>query len=163
MTTPRCGRCGPSGTVTWAAAALRWSAGCTPCCGLLPGGVSRHMTAGQAAQVLRSVTPPDAVAPARCERAAAYIEDLRRIDAQQRDARRKPDAAVRASGSSLTALYGVGPVIAAVIIGAVREVSRFPDRGRFAACNGTAPIEVSSGQRTACRLSRRGNRRDCHA
>jgi transposase len=74
-------------------------------CELLPGGVSRHMTAGQAAQVLRSVTPPDAVAAARCELAAAYIEDLCRIDAQQRDARRKLDAAVRASGSSLTALY----------------------------------------------------------
>jgi hypothetical protein len=48
------------------------------------------------------VTPPDAVAAARCELAAAYIEDLRRIDARQRDARRKLDAAVRASGTSLT-------------------------------------------------------------
>ena len=132
-------------------------------CELLPGGVSRHMTAGQAAQVLRSVTPPDAVAAARCELAAAYIEDLRRIDAQQRDARRKLDAAVRASGSSLTALYGVGPVVAATVIGEVREVSRFPDRDHFAAYNGTAPIEVSSGNRKVYRLSRRGNRRINHA
>ena len=36
---------------------------------------------------------------------------------------------------------------------------RFPGRDRFAACNGTAPIEVSSGNRKIYRLSRRGNRR----
>jgi transposase len=132
-------------------------------CELLPGGVSRHITAGQAARILGSVTPPDAVAAARCELAAAYIEDLRRIDARQRDARRKLDAAVRASGSSLTALYGVGPVVAATVIGEVREVSRFPDRDHFAAYNGTAPIEVSSGNRKVYRLSRRGNRRINHA
>jgi transposase len=42
-------------------------------------------------------------------------------------------------------------------------VSRFKDRDRFAAYNGTAPIEVSSGQRKACRLSRRGNRQASHA
>jgi hypothetical protein len=38
-------------------------------------------------------------------------------------------------------------------------VSRFPSRDHFAAYDGTAPIEVSSGQRTVYRLSRRGNRR----
>jgi len=49
------------------------------------------------------------------------------------------------------------------VLGDVRDVSRFPGRDHFAACNGTAPIEVSSGQRTICRLSRRGNRRLNHA
>jgi len=42
-------------------------------------------------------------------------------------------------------------------------VSRFPSRDHFAACNGTAPIEVSSGPRKIYRLSRRGNRRLNHA
>ena len=42
-------------------------------------------------------------------------------------------------------------------------MSRFPSRDHFAAYNGTAPIEVSSGGRKACRLSRRGNRRLDHA
>jgi transposase len=69
----------------------------------------------------------------------------------------------RASGTSLTGLFGVGPVIAATIIGDVRDVSRFPGRDHFAACNGTAPIEVSSGGRKIYRLSRRGNRRINHA
>jgi len=48
------------------------------------------------------------------------------------------------------------------VIGAVRDVSRFPDRDHFAAYNGTAPIEVSSGDRKIYRLSRRGNRRLNH-
>ena len=63
----------------------------------------------------------------------------------------------------LTGLFGVSPVIAAAVIGDVRHVSRFPDRDRFAAYNGTAPIEVSSGGRVAHRLSRRGNRKLNHA
>jgi transposase len=52
-------------------------------CELLPGGASRRITAGQAARIVQSLTPPDAVAAARCELAAAYLEDLRRIDAGQ--------------------------------------------------------------------------------
>ena len=42
-------------------------------------------------------------------------------------------------------------------------MSRFPGRGHFASCNGTAPVEVSSGNRKVHRLSLRGNRRDGHA
>jgi transposase len=53
--------------------------------------------------------------------------------------------------------------VAGTVIGEVRDVSRFADRDRFAACDGTAPIEVSSGSRKVCRLSRRGNRRLNHA
>jgi hypothetical protein len=40
--------------------------------------------------------------------------------------------------------FGAGPVIAATIIGDVRQVCRFPSRAQFAAYNGTAPVEVSS-------------------
>ncbi len=54
-------------------------------------------------------------------------------------------------------------MIAATVIGEVRDVSRFKNRDHFAACNGTAPIEVSSGGRKVHRLSRRGNRRASHA
>ena len=49
------------------------------------------------------------------------------------------------------------------MIGDVRDVSRFASRDHFAAYNGTAPIEVSSGRRKIYRLSRRGNRRLNHA
>ena len=63
----------------------------------------------------------------------------------------------------MTEVFGVGPVIAATVIGDVRDVSRFASRDHFAAYNGTAPIEVSSGNRIIYRLSLRGNRRLNHA
>jgi transposase len=131
-------------------------------CELVPGGVAKKIIAAHAARLLGSITPPDAVAAARRELAAALVEDLRRIDGQMRETRKKLDTAVKASGTSLTGLFGVGPVIAAVT-GEVRDVSRFKNRDRFAACNGTAPIEVASGKRKVNRLSRRGNRRVNHA
>ena len=132
-------------------------------CELVPGGVSKAITAGQAAALLESITPAGAVAAARCELAAGFIEDLRRIDVQMRDTKKKLATVVRAAGTSLPGLFGVGPVIAAAVIGDVRHASRFPSRNHFAAYNGTAPIEVSSGGRKIYRLSRRGNRRLNHA
>ena len=49
------------------------------------------------------------------------------------------------------------------MIGDVVAVARFPSRDHFAACNGTAPVEVSSGEKKIYRLSLRGNRRLNHA
>jgi len=132
-------------------------------CELVPGGVAKAITAAAAARLLDSIVPAGAVDAARCELAAAFIEDLRRIDAQLLATRKTLTTAVQAAGTSLTTLFGVGPVIAAAVIGDVKDVSRFPSRDRFAAYNGTAPIEVSSGRRKVCRLSRRGNRRLNHA
>jgi transposase len=131
--------------------------------GLVPGGFSREITAGQAAGLRQRAEPSNATARARCELAAEFLADLRRLDAQIRDTRTRLATEVRASGSTLTGIFGVGPVIAAAILGAVGHVSRFADRDRFAACNGTAPIEVSSGERKIHRLSLRGNRRLNHA
>ena len=132
-------------------------------CQLIPGGVPKAITAAHAAHLLETITPGDAVAAARRELAADFVADLRGIDARIRETRKKLAAAVAADGTSLTGLFGVGPVIAAAVIGDVRTVSRFPSRGHFAAYDGTAPIEVSSGGRKVYRLSRRGNRRLNHA
>ena len=100
---------------------------------------------------------------ARAELAAEFLDDMRRLDAQLRDTSKKLAAAVRASGTTLTEVFGVGPVIAGTIIGDVADVSLFPGRNHFAAYNGTAPVEVSSGNRKIHRLSLRGNRRINHA
>ena len=132
-------------------------------CELIPGGVSKRISAAHATGVLEEFMPSGAVEAARCDLAAEFLEDLRRIDAQMREAKKKLTAAVRASGTSLTEVFGVGPIVAATVIGEVRDMSRFADRDHFAAYNGTAPIEVSSGRRKIYRLSRRGNRRLNHA
>ncbi len=80
-----------------------------------------------------------------------------------RDTRKKLAAAVRASRTTLTEVFGVGPVIAGTIIGDASGVARFPGRDHFAAYNGTAPVGVPSGNRKVHRLSLRGNRRINHA
>jgi Transposase IS116/IS110/IS902 family len=149
--------------VTWAGCARRWPAGCTRYCGLVPGGVRKEITAAHAARILEAAEPSGAVAIARWELAGDFPEDLRRLDAQMSQTKKKLAAAVKASGTTLTELFGVGPVIAAIVIAEVQDVSRFRDRDHFAACNGTAPVEVSSGRRKVHRLSRRGNRRLNHA
>ena len=132
-------------------------------CNLVPGGISKEISAAQAARILGQATPSGAVEVARAELAAEFPEDMRRLDAQLRGTRKKLAAAVKVSGTTLTEVFGVGPVIAGTIIGDIADVSRFPGRDHFASCNGTAPVEVSSGNRKVHRLSLRGNRRINHA
>ncbi len=132
-------------------------------CDLVPGGHPKEISAAQATKILEQATPSGAVDLARAELAAEFLADLRRLDAQLADTRKKLAAAVRASGTTLTEVFGVGPVIAGTIIGDIADVSRFPGRDHFASYNGTAPVEVSSGNRKIHRLSLRGNRRINHA
>jgi transposase len=109
-------------------------------CQLIPGDVSKAITAAHAARLLEAIRPAGALEAARCELAVALAEDLRGVDARIRQTRAKLATAVQVTGTSLTGLFGVGPVIAAAVIGDVRDVARFPGRDRFAAYNGTAPI-----------------------
>jgi transposase len=132
-------------------------------CELVPGGFGKEITAGQAARVLDGITPSGAIAQARCELAGQFLGDLRNLDAQLRETTKKLAAAVRASRATVTDIFGAGPVIAGTIIGGIGGISRFASRDHFAAYNGTAPIEVSSGGRITYRLPLRGNRRINHA
>ena len=56
-----------------------------------------------------------------------------------------------------------GPIVAGLILGYVGDPTRFPTKERFAAYNGIAPIEASSGPRKRHRLNPRGNRKLNHA
>jgi transposase len=132
-------------------------------CDLVAGGFPTHISAIQAAAVLERIVPSDAVGEARLELAHELLEDLRRVDEQRRAAKRRLTKIVAASGTSVSHVYGAGPVVTATVIGDVGSISRFPTRDHFAAYNGTAPIEASSGNRTIHRLSRRGNRHLNHA
>jgi transposase len=126
---------------------------------LVPGGGRTRLSTGQAIVLVDRIEAQTPAAQAKLELARELIADLERIDAQRREARRRTAQAVRASGSTLTQLYGVGPIVAGTVLGYVRDIHRFPTADRFASYNGTAPIEVSSGERKVFRLSRRGNRK----
>ena len=117
----------------------------------------------QATRLLDELEPHGAAAAARHELAGELVADLVRLDSQRREVRRRITAAVKASKTTVTELFGVGPIVAATVIGDVGDIARFASRDHFAAYNGTAPIEVSSGsRRKVFRLSRRGNRRLNH-
>ena len=68
-----------------------------------------------------------------------------------------------ASGTCVTDVHGVGPIIAAYLIGYTGDVSRFPTAGHYARYNATAPIAASSGPNPRHRLNPRGNRQLNHA
>ena len=126
---------------------------------LIPGGTARDLTAERAYDLVTGLEPADVAARMRVELALDYIEDIRRFDLKIDEATAKIVKEVEASKTTLTRVYGIGPVNAAVILGEVGNVGRFPTRNHFASYVGTAPIEVSSGDNQRHRLSRAGNRR----
>jgi len=132
-------------------------------CELRPGGFAKEITARQAAVLLESLPASTAADAARVQLAGEILEDLRRVDEQLRDVHKRLTALVLASKTSVTGIFGVGPVIAAMVVGITGNVTRFPDADHFAAYAGTAPVEVSSGPHKVFRLSRRGNRQLNHA
>ena len=92
-----------------------------------------------------------------------HLAEVRSLNKQRQASKARLKMAVAASGTTLTEIYGVGPVVAALLIGHTGDVSRFPTRHHYAAYNGTAPIEASSGARKRHRLNPRGNRMLNHA
>jgi transposase len=130
---------------------------------LVAGGIPKEINARSAQRLLDSVTPGSPVEQARHALACEHLEDLRRFDEQMRASKKRLAAAVSESGTTLTVLFGVGPVVAAMVIGYTGDVRRFANRDHYAAYTGTSPIEMSSGGRVVHRLSRRGNRQLNHA
>ena len=130
---------------------------------LAPGGIAKELYVSDAERLLAKITPETPAEQVRYDLALELLDDVRRLDAQTKESHRRIRVAVKASGASLTDVYGVGPIIAAQIIGYTGDARRFANRDAFASYNGTAPIEWSSGGRVVHRLSRRGNRRLNHA
>jgi transposase len=127
---------------------------------LLPGGVTGKLSADRAARILRGIRPKES-ASARLRRrlASEVLRDVRTLDRKIADLGGCIEAEVEASGTTLTRIFGVGPILAATIIGAVGNVGRFPSKGHFASYSGTAPVEASSGEVVRHRLSLAGNRK----
>ncbi len=126
---------------------------------LVPGGVTGTLSAHRAARVLRGIRPKGG-ASARLRRrlASEILRDIRTLDRKIADLNGRIESEVEASGTTLTEIFGVGPILAAKIIGTVGNVGRFPTKARFASYSGTAPVEASSGEVVRHRLSLAGNR-----
>jgi transposase len=90
--------------------------------------------------------------------ASEILRDVRTLDRKIADLNGRIEAEVEASGTTLTQIFGIGPILAARIIGTVGDVGRFPTKGHFASYSGTAPLEASSGEAVRHRLSLAPNR-----
>jgi transposase len=126
---------------------------------LVPGGVARSLSADRAARILRGIRPKGASARLRRRLASEVLRDIRTLDRKIADLNERIEAEVEASGTTLTKIFGVGPILAARIIGTVGSVERFPTKAHFASYSGTAPLEASSGEVVRHRLSLAGNRK----
>jgi len=130
---------------------------------LSPGGIAKELNASDAVALLERVRPATPVETARHDLAAELLADVQRLDEQLKHSHRRIRTAVAASQTSLTEIYGIGPIIACYLIGFTGDIGRFASRDAYAAYNGTAPVERSSGGRVVHRVSQRGNRRLNHA
>jgi transposase len=130
---------------------------------LIAGGAPRRLSANRAAKLLRSVHTAGAAAVERKRLAVDLLADVRRLDQQIAATRSRITDAVEDSKTTLLELHGVGPIVAAYVLGHVGNPARFATPERFASYNGTAPIEASSGPRKRHRLNPRGNRKLNHA
>ncbi len=130
---------------------------------LKPGGMKRRLSAKAASRMLQGMRSLDPVGEQRRRGAKAHLGDIRRLDRDIKANKTLIRHAVTASETTVTDVYGVGPIVAAFLIGYTGDPGRFATADRYAAYNGTAPIEVSSGAKKRHRLSLRGNRRLNHA
>jgi transposase len=125
---------------------------------LAPGGAPRRLSARRAAALLCEVQARSAADRERLRQAEELLAELRRLDGQLRESLQRITVAVRARGTRLQGIPGVGPVVAAKLLGRTGRVERFASEAHFASYSGTAPLEASSGEVVRHRLSRRGDR-----
>src|SRR4051794_28455302 len=129
---------------------------------LIPGGAGKDLTSTRAKRLLATVRPRSVVGKTTRRMAVEEVADLVATDAKLKALTKELAGAVRARGSHLMDLHGIGPAGAARILADVGDVARFPDRNHFASWTGTAPLDASSGEQIRHRLSRAGNRRLNH-
>lgn len=132
-------------------------------CELVEGGLPIRLSAARATSELRRVRPADAVGAERKRLADELLDEVRRAARAIVELRERIEVAVAASGTSVVEVFGVGPIVAAYLIGYSGDIRRFPTKAHYARYNATAPIETSSGPRVRHRLDPNGNRQLNHA
>src|SRR6185312_11484377 len=83
---------------------------------LIPGGAKKDLSAAQAKALLTKVRPRDPAGKARRRVAAELISDLERVYARKKAADKELRELLKATGSTLTSLHGIGPSGAARLL-----------------------------------------------
>jgi transposase len=125
---------------------------------LVPGGADTDLTPAHATRVLAGVRPVGTAEITRKLVARELVGEIRDIDARLKKLTALIGEKVAEHGSRLPQVDGIGPVIAARLIGRTGRASRFVSSSAFASYAGVAPVEVASGERARHRLPRGGDR-----
>lgn len=125
---------------------------------LIPGGADRNLSAAAATKLLAAVRPVGAAETARKQLCRDLISEVKDTDQRLKGLTAQIAETVAEHGTTLTTVAGIGPVIAARLVGRTRNPSRFPTASAFANYAGVAPVEVASADHSRHRLPRGGDR-----
>jgi transposase len=125
---------------------------------LMAGGAPTSLTAAGATRVLRGFRPQTGTDRIRVQLAKDLIADIVSIDRQLAVNAKMTTALLDEHGTTLREIDGVGPVLAARLLGRTGSPDRFPSAAAYANYTGTAPIQIASADFSQHRLSRYGDR-----
>jgi transposase len=108
-------------------------------CYLAEGHFPKRLRADQAAAILARIHPNSAIARERKTLARHLLVEVRRFDRDLAELEHRIRDAVTASNSRVTDVHGVGPIVAAYLLGYSGDVTRFPSAGHYARYNGHRP------------------------
>ncbi len=93
---------------------------------LVPGGAKKHLSAPQARTLLTAVRPRDVVGRTRRQLASELITELTVIDKKIKQANAALTELIAATGSKLQQLNGIGPSVAARLLGDIGDIAASP-------------------------------------
>jgi transposase len=126
--------------------------------GLAPGTLKTLKAPSELAETL-AARPDEGTAHVLRELLIRTCEDLVRLTERINELDRDITTRVQALVPTLLARHGVGPIVAATIVGELGDPARVRGSAAFARLNGTAPIPVWTSDNPRHRLDRGGNRR----
>ena len=125
---------------------------------LMAGGAPTSLTPASATRALHGFRPRTGPDRVRVELARDLIADVRRFDEQLAANAAKTSALLDEHGTRLREVDGIGPVLAARLLGRTGSPSRFASAAAYANYTGTAPVQIASADSSRHRLSRYGDR-----
>jgi transposase len=120
---------------------------------LIPGGAKKALSAARARALLARIRPRDAAGQARRRVAAELIADLERIYQRKKAADKELAAAVKATGTTLMSLDGIGPSGAARLLVEVGDIAYLATRRRQGASRSV--VDAPTGPSSECAPYRR--------
>jgi transposase len=106
--------CRPPSSANW------WRAGST-----------KEVVVNQARSLLEGIEPADVASVERHRQAVELVTEIEHLDVVRQDSRTRITAAVAASGTTLTEVFGVGPIVACMLIGYSGDPTRFTTASRL--------------------------------